>query len=265
MPAKDDALIRAITPFFRRNYAPQHSFADAVAMLHMFPGLVGLWPCSAVGASGQLMDIGGNSLALTNNNTVLFNAAATSLIPWAEFASGSSEYFSLADTAILDITGSETHITGAIRGLTLGGWFYFTTNPASSFGLMSKNVPTGNQRAYTLFRHSSLFVRMQVSGDGSAAVAADSVSTVSAGTWYFVAGRFDPSTELAVWLNDEKTINTTSIPASLFNSSAAFEIGRTDSGNYLNGRSSLCFLCAAAVPDIFVNTFYDWTRPLFGR
>lgn len=264
MTRQDDALIRAMTPYFRRNYAPQHAFADAVAMLQMFPGLIGLWPGSAVGAAGLLNDLSGNGLAMTNNNSAVFSANTTSLIPWVEF-NGSNQYFSLADTAILDIAGNEAYIASAINGITMGGWFWFDAVGAT-YGLISKWVESGDQRSYRLRLRSTNLVQLEISGNG---VGADGVQSadapaLAASGWYFCVGRAPASGDMSAFVNGIESVGS---PGTLpiFNSTAALEIGRTNGGSYLNGRSCLCFLCTAAVPNIFIETFYDWTRPLFGR
>lgn len=148
------------------------------------------------------------------------------------------------------------------EGLTLGGWFYSDT-PGTYCGLMSKFVAAGNQRSYLLDTDTDA-PRFFVSTDGSTLKGAVSTVTHDHGVWFFAAGRWTPSTEVAVWCNTTKTVNTTTIPATVYNSTAVFKIGTYDS-YFLNGKASLCWLCAAALSDDIIMSIYESQRALFGR
>lgn len=85
--------------------------------------------------------------------------------------------------------------------------------------------------------------------------------------WFFAVGRYKPSLEIAAFVNGEKTVNTTSIPADIYSGAASFLIGAKDegaAGSLLHGGASLCFLCASALPDGVINGLYQHTRALFG-
>lgn len=252
---RPDRLLRSLRAHFVPTYDPGTAWMQAVSAHLYLPGLRGFWPFSSTDESENAYDLSGQGRTLTPQNGATTAVPADSIFPYASLLSSASRYFSRADEAGLDITGE----------LTFGGWFYFTTTPASSMGLLSKNEPTGNQRAYTLFKLSTNAIRFQVSSNGTATTAVDSTATVATGTWYFIAGRYTPSSELAIWLDDEKTINTTSIPAAIFDSSAGFAVGRTDGGNYLNGRAALCFVCAKALSDDTISVLSGRMKPLFAK
>lgn len=252
---RPEGLIKILRSYFVNSYDPATAFNQASSMHLSLPGLRGFWPFSSVDEAGNLYDLSGQARTLTDNGGIVTLAAANSIFPYGDFNSGSSQYYSRADEAGLSITGA----------LTIGGWFYFETIPASSMGCISKNEPTGNQRAYTLFRHSNNFARFQVSSNGTATVAVDSVATFAQDTWYFLAGRYTPSTEVAVWVDDEKTVNTTSVPAAIFDSTAIFAIGRTDGSNYLNGRAAFCFVSAMALSDATIDVVRGRMKPLFAK
>lgn len=259
-----DELFKLLSGDFRRNYAPHHAFADACSMFLTLPGLVGFWPGSAVGTAGLLNDLSGNGLQMNNNNGVLFSAETSSLIPWLEF-DGVNQYFSRADEAILDISGTEAYVATPIQGITLGGWFWFDAIGVT-YGLMSKFV-TGGQASYRMRRDSNNRVFFLVSSDGTNEVGTSSVDApnTTAGAWFFCVGRAINGTTITVFLNGIENEGGAAPPAPIFNSTSDFEIGRMNAGSYLNGRASMCFLCAAAVPTVHLTTLYQWTRPMFNR
>lgn len=259
-----DELFKLLSGDFRRNYAPHHAFADTVAMFQALPGLVGFWPCGPMGAGGLLNDLSGNGLQMTNNNAALFSAESSSLIPWIEL-NGTDEYFSRADTAILDISGAEAYVATAVQGITIGGWFWFDAINAT-YALMSK-FAAGGQGSYRLYRANDNKVYFLVTDDGTNETGTSSFDAplTTAGAWYFCVGRAVNGATITVFLNGIENEGGSPPPTPIFNSTTALEIGRMDGGSYLNGRASMCFLCAAAVPTVHLTTLYQWSRPLFNR
>ena len=222
----------------------------------LLPELRAFWPFSSADENGDAHDLSGQERAVMNNNAATFGGDG--LAPYAAMVAASTQYFSRADEAGLDITG----------GLTLGGWFYITANLSGVQGLAGKWIGNTNQRAYLLsnFNGSLLF---SVSSSGAAATAGvTSAITPALNTWQFVAARFVPAATVDIWVNRTKTTDTTTVPASLFNSSAAFQVGRhVDTGGtarLLDGRASLGFLCAAAASDLVITNLYERSRRLFG-
>src|SRR4030067_669133 len=68
-----------------------------------------------------------------------------------------------------DILGTEANVLAAVRGLTLGGWFWFDTLAAlTEYALITKYDTAGNQRAYKLVRGSGAGGNIQfvISTDG---------------------------------------------------------------------------------------------------
>ena len=107
-------------------------------------------------------------------------------------------------------------------------------------------------------------IRAAVSSNGTAETTVDSTITLALDAWYFLAMRFTPSTELALWVNDNKTTETSSIPASIDSNSSDFEIASKDGGSLLmTGRYSLGALCCAALPDRAIARLYNRGLPLF--
>lgn len=239
---------------------------DPFTLFQNLPGLRGFWPMSIQDDSGDAHSLGMNSLELNNiSSNAIFNidALTPGLMTYAEF-DGSSAYFNDVDNADLSISGTEAEINADIQGLTIGCWLWMDATPGSDVGAIGKYVTTGNQRSYLIFVNSSAVPIFIVSGSGTSGTS-DQVNAgaLAAGAWSFLVGRFTPGTEVAVWSNGVKTTNTSSIAASIYDSTADFQIGRFDS-NYFDGRASMCFLCAAALPDALIDRLWRHSRKLFG-
>lgn len=229
-----------------------YTMGDAIGCALGFPELRGFWPMSSIDESGNARDLSGQGRTLTNNNASP-RAVHRDLIPYVSF-NGTTQYLSRADEAGLDITGA----------LTIMGWMYMT-NVTGARPWISKYNVTGNQAAYgMLYSSTTTKMEMRVSTDGSTIVTAPSSLAPITGAYFFAAGRFTPSTELAMFINNTKDAITAGIPASIFNSNAAFEIGRINALNLLVGRAALCAVCAAALPDALILHYFNITRTLFG-
>jgi hypothetical protein len=79
-------------------------------------------------------------------------------------------------------------------------------------------------------------------------------SPLTIGAWHFIALRFIPSTEIAVFQDGDKAVNATAIPASINVSTQNFEIGRyiNDDSRTFHGRARDVFICAAALSDALI-------------
>ncbi len=245
---------------------PNYAWGQACASILALPALRAFWPLSSVDytTADRARDIAGAGYHLTDNNTVTFGY--DQLAPYAAL-DGINQYLSKADGGAAnwaDIIGTESYIVAAQRGLTLGGWFYFDNAAGANEHLLGKvNVTVGNQRSYRLIRLGTGFVRFEMSVDGTAITTAP-IAGPGAGVWCFFAGRFDPSTEVKVWYNDVTATNVAAIPATIFDSIAQFTIGARDGpSQFLDGRASLCWLCAAALSDSLITALFQQTRKLY--
>lgn len=261
MPSEyNPQLVDNMSAKFRRLNNPAHAMADAIGMLKMFPGIRGIWSGAAVGALGQARDEI-NGLHLTNNNDAQFGYKSGTLVPRILY-NGSTQYHSRTDEAALDITGTEAYINQ--NGLTIGAWVQFDVAAAAVEMIVSKWAAPSNL-SYNINRQASGVLRFSITNDGSTAVNVDTVATIAQDTQYFVCGRFTPSTEIMARINGTFVTNTTSIPASIFSGSGNFELAANGGGsNLMDGRITLAFLCAAAVSDAHLDTFFQFTAPLFG-
>jgi hypothetical protein len=237
-------------------------------------GLQGFWPMSASINTGTIYarDIAcGYDLTLNSDYGspmfgYLSTATITALPPWALFTAASLDYMAYAaDSPQHDIIGTETYIATNEKGLTLGGWFRFTAVPASAFGLITKWFGAGADAAYALWRNAANNIVFSITTDGVTTVSVVSTSTVAANIWYHLYGRFDPSTEIAVFVDNAKTTNAVGIPATIFNADEPFSIGWIDHASYLNGKASMCHLNASYLSDSIIELLWEQSRVMYGK
>jgi len=249
---------------FEHQKADEDAWRAACAAFLALPGLRGFWPMSAFDSSGNAQDVSGHGHHLTYTGAPTYSQDG--IIPF--IAMGGSGRLVRSDEADLDITGGESYVASATQGLTLGGWFYVVT--LDDYDRFMAKYDGTTERSYWLYEGTTAQERATfgISSDG-AATGTVSVSSangsVPASVWRFIAGRFDPSTSLDVFVNAVKATNTTSIPATIYSGSADFAIGANGDGtNAITARIALAFLCAAAVSDGTVEALYQATRGMFG-
>lgn len=235
---------------------------NVLASYLALPGLVGFWPMSSVQRStGNAYDLSGQGRTLTYTGNPTYSYY-NGLVPYIDL-DGTGDYLTRTDETDLDVLGTETIFTSGAAGLTLGGWFWVDTFGSVTRLLSKENNST--QLSYVIYSGISGGVTFAISNTGSAFAGSVSSSVaITTGQWHFIAGRFIPSTETAIFVNSTETNNTTSIPASIFNSTSAFSVGSlSGGGNTLDGRAALCFLCANALGDGLISSLYQQSRVLF--
>lgn len=243
------------------------AWGRVIGMYQSLHGLRGFWPMSSITETPTVIDLSGQGRALSRTNA-LFNASAAvaKLVPYASF--NTDRYLSRADEAGFDIIGTEAYVTSAQRGLTVGAWVRPVTAGASDSGIISKYATSGDQRSYLLYRANTTdLFRFIVSTDGINTVGQSTTVTWTSGSWYFVVGRFVPSTTIDIFVNGVKSSNATGIPASIYASTANFEIGSYGGGasaTTWEHQQTLCFLCAASLAEDAINALYHNSRVLFG-
>jgi hypothetical protein len=121
--------------------------------------------------------------------------------------------------------------------------------PSNQGGLITK-FGTITEYGYAIIVRSAQDVQFILSANGSNLFSVES-AVVALGQWYFLAGRFIPSTEVAVFANGDKTVNTTAIPSSINSSAQDFEVGRylNDNNRIQHAKARDVFICAAALSD----------------
>lgn len=241
---------------------------DTAISAHLaLPGLRGLWPMSSVNESGNVLDLSGQGRHLTRSGAT-YNYIR--LVPTVLLQSNQSRYFSRADEAGLDIAGTESIVSSAFRGLTLGIW----VRPLAAgigTGLDQHYIGkwhTPNNRSYTIVKNANDTVAFAVSNAGTANDCAATMSfTLETNKWYHLIGRFTPSTKVDLFVNGVKTeYNSGSPPASIFSGTADLNIGASQNGtaSYADCYASLAFLCAMQLSDAIIEGLFQRSRALFG-
>lgn len=214
------------------------------------PSLRGFWNMAAIDSSTNVMDMSPHGMTLTNNGATAFLVAA--LTPYA-LMDGVNNYLSRATEANLAITGR----------LSLSTWVYFGTAAGSAEFIVGKKGAAG-QLGYYLYRNTSGLVTAEISTNGTATTQVVSTASISTLTWYFVAMVYNPSTELSVWVNTTETTNTTSIPATVHNSTAPFTVGASGvPDQFLTGRITNVILSATNISDTQVFALREQSRVNF--
>jgi hypothetical protein len=270
---KPDWLYGILQPQFQARAEPNFAWKSCVSALMGLPALRAAWTMSSIGpvATDFCRDVsgGGNHLI---NNSLNVQFGYDDLIPSAYFvAASANDYLYRADGGVgqwADIIGTETYIPSTQRGLTFGGWFYVDSDTGSTQVLIGKVSGGGANRSYQINVNTATLLP----AFNTALVAVEYVVTGTAGTtgavpldtWSFLCARFDPSTEMRIWLNNNSNVLLV-VPATINDTGADFTIGATAvPGNWFDGRASLCFLCAAALSDSIILQFYHQTRAMYG-
>lgn len=264
---RNDELIGLLGGDFQRRYEPNFALGQAVSTYLALPGLRGFWTMGSHDATPRVSDLSGQGRHLT-----LAGASLNDMITFMNLAPAfrssitATRHLVRADEGGFRITGAETHVASTRRGLTLGAWVHFYELPQNA-SIMAK-YHTSAQRSYMLVAvsaNSYLSGIISVDGTNTFTVVSDN-DTIDTGEWIFTAMRFEPSTRLKIWINDNTWENTTSVPASIYNSTSEFNIAASQDGggNHMNGWHSFSFLCAMALSDSYMFNLYHQTRALFG-
>lgn len=224
------------------------------------PGLRGYWPMGVFDSLGNAFDQSGNGRTLTYTGNPTYNFT-TQGGPYIDL-DGTGDYLSRADEGGLDILGTESYIASAQRGLTFGGWFYFDATPAAGLLVIGKGAASGNDSFY-LWQTATGLLEMYITSTGANYQNTTGIAIANS-AWSFCVGRFTPSTEIKCWLNTTTQPFTTSVHASLFNSSAAFKIGFYSANPALDGRAGMCFVCAMALTDTAIENIRLNTKAYYG-
>lgn len=243
-----------------RLFAPLKQIADTLTATQKdvfveLPGLAGYYPMSVRNGSGHAVEHSGSGSHLLQTGTCPTGYDGNAFV---QLGNGTN-YLNVVTTYA--ITGTETWISSSLRGLTIGGWFMLDSVGGSSGGLVSKDAAPPN-RGYFLVATTTPTITFAVSAAGGSGIGVTSASTTMA-EWHFIVGRFTPATEVAVFVDGDKTVNVTAIPASANVSSGNFEVGRFSSldANIQHCKARDVFICATALSDDLIETVRNSTRP----
>lgn len=263
---RNDELIELLRGDFQARYEPNFAWKSAASALIGLPGLRATWTFGDIDAGPSVYNAGGQARGLTAAGDPTFGH--DELAPYCAL-DGAGDYYSRADEAPLDITGAETYIVAASRGLSMGIWVYPTVDGATQ-DIIGKWNTGPDDRSYLIRLLNTNVFQALISSAGTLATvqSVNSTVTVSADNWYFVEMTYSPSVQnnrLAINVNG--TISTAAPGvASLHSGGANFVVGASDNGasNLLAGRVSLAWLCAMYHPDYLTEVIREQTRAMYG-
>ena len=165
---------------------------------------------------------------------------------------GSTQYITIPDSASFP-TGAQTWAC------------WIKVNVMGTDAVFNHNVGTGNQRSVNLITVSGGAVEFVISQDGTSTQKAGSAaSTITTGQWYHIAGTFNPSTSVKVYVDGVlKNTNSTSVYSSVKDSTAAAGIGANGLGQApFDGKIADCRIYdadigASAIADLSAGIDYQ--------
>lgn len=187
------------------------------------------------GFGGQNLTLGANASSSTDDPTWKVVGSSTCVTNGCQSFDG-GDYDQIADNATLSFTGAFTISAWVKRGAVGAG---------SEFDIASKydDQAGANQRSFRFyFYQDHLWMAVSSNGTSNAGVysAYETTNTyTSTSLWYHVVGVFSPSTAIKLYVNGVKQVVTRgegsgAEPPSVFDGTAAFEIGRRN-GVFYNG------------------------------
>lgn len=212
-------------------------------------GATGIWPMQE--ASGNALDVSGQG------NDMLANGVLT----YRQAGPGGSLQYAMTGWAAAVYLASAAVAFRATGAFTAGLWF---------------NIPLIGTVCTPINRDNGSTTRVWFAGFNVLALtpwAARLVPTVTDviggspnanATWLFLAVRYTPSTEWAVFRNGAKDgFNTTSIPAALANNTVPLRLGSLGSGGLIatNARIAGAFWAPSALSDATLLALYNAGTP----
>ena len=238
-----------------------YALGQAIGGILLTPALRGLWSGGSIDEHKGIVDLSGQGRELVAMNTLAWGRYG--ILPYIDFTRASSEYLKRVTEHGLEIT---------TIGLTCWAWVYFDVeSSAAETGIISKWYTTGDKRGYVLYKSTANAFTFTISHHGDAATIVtigDAAANYTISKWWFLAGRFEPSAEVALMVGNATSgaytwyKNAVAIPATIYVTDEAFEVGRYDRDNYLDGRIPLFGIAAEHLTDTEVWNIFSQTRPL---
>lgn len=260
---KNDDLIRQADGHFRRSKSPLYSWANVVEAFPNLQGLRGFWPMVPLGATADCTDYSNNNRTLTAVGPIDYTWDA--LFQYVGLFNPGVEYLTRPDEAEFDILGTEAYINIVQRGLTMGGWFKFSSVAGAAETLMSKWNAAGAQTSYLLQRDIAGTISFFINAAGNVVT---SVEIPARQEWTFIACTISclaVAAPMKVYINDTDIQITNPAPNTINNSNAPFEIGAANGVNGINGTAALCFITATYLYDFYIQSLYGISKALFNK
>ena len=225
---------------------------DLPSNLPQRSNIQGFWKLDET--SGERADESGNGNNLSDYNTVGYSSSGK-IDNAGDFEESNSEYLSITDgdQTGLDITGSLS-ISFWAKWESLENNLYpvskwRTTTPDRSY-CFQVNINGGN---IIKFRTSS-------NGEAGGIIDITSSTTITTGTWFHIVGVFDNSNNKNIIYVDNSSDDVAN-NNNIYNSIAAFNIGRTDGGPvYMDGLIDEVIIWNTALTATEVSKVYNISK-----
>ena len=254
----------SLRPYFIGRNERSAKVGMAIDTFMNIPGLVGFWPMSSVQRStGNAYDLSSQNRTLSYNGNPIYNIY-NDIMPYIDL-DGTNDYLSRPSETDLDITGTETIYDSSVRGLTIGGCYWFDAIGTNN-GLHTKFDGTISGSSWSMSLNSFGLTNsctFNVFSSPNQHPISSGNNTIITNTWYFIVGRYIPSTEVKLFINDDSYSTTSNIPPSINITSSNLELG-SDGGisSRLNGRLSFNFLSSNSLSDAYINILYQNIKSL---
>ncbi len=233
------------------------------------PGLRGVWPASLVNETTSAI---ANAVPLSNlwvwysGSQVAVDIAPTwpgTIAPYVKFLPNTDSSW---NTDPGDAFARHT------TQMTYGGWFRLgrlTDETALVYNCDDEGELSSSWLGFDAVTGCFQY-RVRPQGAASQVIVTNPTA-VEVGQWYFVAGRFNPSTEIACQVDGNLAVNTTDVPASVHDVGATgwFNVQPWQDTEARNlGESvamSQAWMCACPVPNHVLTWLYVIQAPLFGQ
>jgi len=235
------------------------------ASIRNFPGLRAYWLFGKTVANNSIIPLEAgysfdlerfSGLIYANHRASYFNMTSHYCIEPSSISVGQE----------LNISGLEGSVVSTDRGLTMGAWLRTADFSGTNMDIAGKFSIVSNRRSYVLRINTANKPTFIVSSSGTdtVAVTGDALSTQ---TWYFMVGKFDPSTELRLFVNGQWYSQTGSVPSRLYTTNPArFTVGASDegTGKFFLGHIQSVFVCNMLVPDVDIEDYYNSVKSWYG-
>lgn len=243
----------------RRDVALDLGLMDSLYM--NLPGIRAYWNFARRSETGMLLEPV-RGMSMMNEGDIV---AEPLYVIHAGLFTGSECFYRSAETA-LNITGKETYLPAALRGMTFGAWVKMTSVAAGVKVIAAKRDTVGEFQFR--FEVSTATLQFHVSTDGANWVGQTHGTAMDTTDWHFVVGRFDPSTAVDVGLDNDFDTQAVGVPADLFEGASPLAIGARRSTalvntNYFEGYIANAFYAASYLPTYWLEMIRQWTKPLW--
>lgn len=190
------------------------------------------------------------------------------LAPYAEL-DGSNDWYGFLDDIHLSPAEYEEYTNASAWGVTMLAWCYPDT--ASQVGIMGKLVGASTNQSYGLMIDDNGYPMVTVRGTSTVDYSGSSFP-VAGGQWHMIGATIQTASQVVVHYDGQFESYTTGVPASINNSTASFTVGRVEPYHltngtpwYFDGKLGIVSLHMGYLSTDFVQTFYQLTRPIYGR